>query len=97
MKLSFLPGELYLNKEQDGFYVLTLQGEEVLRTPQEKKALTKFNALRREMEAQFPAHELTLEQKRALLSKWVADSKVGLIHNSVRPAKKKIAKSRTYG
>jgi ABC-type branched-subunit amino acid transport system ATPase component len=66
MKLSFLPGELYLSKEQDGSYVVTVQGEEVLRTTVEKRALARFNTLRREMESQFPAHELTHEQKRAL-------------------------------
>ncbi len=97
MKLSFLPGDLHLNKDDGGSYIVTLQGEEVFRTPFEKKALAKFNNLRREMEAQFPAHELTSEEKRALLMKWVGDSKVGLSHNSLRPIKKKVPKSRTYG
>ncbi len=57
MQLSFLPGELQLTKTDESQYIITIQGEEVLRTPVEKKALTKFNSLRREMEAQYPAHE----------------------------------------
>ena len=97
MKISFLPGELYLDKTSDGAFVVTVQGSEVLRTRVEKQALTKFNQLRRKMEEQFPPHELTPEEKAELLNRLIADSKVGLAHNSIRPAKKKIAKSRTFG
>ena len=50
MKLSFLPGDLHLTKKQDGTYLVTMQGHEVLRTHVEKKALAKFNVLRRELE-----------------------------------------------
>jgi hypothetical protein len=97
MRLSFLPGELHLNKEDSGSYVITVQSEEVLRTSQERKALAKFNALRREMEAQFPPHELSLEEKRAILQKWITDSKVALGYNSLRTPKKKISTTRTFG
>ena len=97
MKLSFLPGELYLSKEPDGSYVVTVQGEEVLRTTVERKALAKFNTLRREMETQFPAHELTPEQKRTLLQKWIGDTLVS--HNGNRHRKQKIksGSTRTFG
>jgi len=59
MKLSFFPGNLHLSKEQDGTYLVTMQDQELLRTRIEKKALTKFHALRKELETQFPARELT--------------------------------------
>lgn len=97
MKLSFLPGDLHLNKEQDGAFVVTLQGEEVLHTAQERKALAKFNELRREMEAQFPPRELTPEEKRAILQKWISDTLVS--HNGDRHSKKKIksGSTRTFG
>jgi hypothetical protein len=97
MKLSFLPGDLHLSKEQDGLYVVIVQGKEVLRTGQEKKALAKFNTLRRDMEAQFPARELTPEEKRALLQKWIGDNLVS--HNGDRHTKKKIksGSTRTFG
>jgi hypothetical protein len=97
MKLSFLPGDLHLHKESDGSFVVTVQGSEVLRTKQERKALTKFNDLRREMEAQFPPRELTPEEKRALLQKWIGDHLVS--HNGDRHQKKKIksGSTRTFG
>jgi hypothetical protein len=97
MKLSFFPGELYLTKEQDGSYVVTVQDQEVLRTRQEKKALAQFNKLRREMESRFPPHELTPEEKRALLQKLIGDALVS--HNGDRHSKKKIksGSTRTFG
>lgn len=97
MKLSFMPGELHLNKEDSGSYVVIVQGVEILRTSQERKALAKFNALRREMEAQFPPHELSLDEKRTILQRWITDSKVALAHNSLRVPKKKISTTRTFG
>lgn len=97
IKLSFLPGDLHLNKEQNGGFVITVQGEEVRHTNQEKKALMKFNALRREMEAPFPPHEVSLGDKRAILQKWITESRVGLRYNSLRTPKKKISTTRTFG
>jgi hypothetical protein len=97
MKLSFLPGDLHLNKEDDGSYVVIVQGEHVLRTPQERKALAKFNELRLQMEEQFPPRELSLEEKRAILKKWITESRVALGHNSLRAPKKKISTTRTFG
>lgn len=52
MKLSFLPVDLHLNQERGGMYLVIMQGHEVLRTKVKKKALARFNALRRELEAQ---------------------------------------------
>ena len=97
MYLLFLPGELHLTKTQDGSYLVILRGQEILSTRSEKRALTKFNELRRDMEAQFPAHELTLEQKRALLQKLIGDTLVS--HNGDRHGKKRIksGSTRTFG
>lgn len=98
MKLSFLPGNLHLNQERDGTYVVTVQAREVLRTRVEKKALVKFNALRKDLESQFPAHELTPEEKAAALSRSVMDYKLVQVRASTKPPKKdKIRGTRTFG
>jgi hypothetical protein len=98
MKLSFLPGDLHLNKERDGSYVITMQGEEILHTRVEKKAVTKFNALRRDLETRYPARELTPEEKRAALARTVMDYKLVQVRASTKPPKKeKIKGTRTFG
>lgn len=98
MKLSFLPGDLHLCKERDGTYLVTMQGQELLRTRLEKKALTKFNTLRKDLEAQFPARELTAEEKRAALGKYLLDYKAAEVRASTKPPKKdKIRGTRTFG
>ena len=75
-----------------------MQGHEVLRTRTEKKALAKFNALRRELELQFPARELTLEEKQAALNRSVMDYKLVQVRASTKPPKKdKIRGTRTFG
>ncbi len=98
MKLSFLPGDLHLNQERDGTYLVTMQGEELLRTRIEKKALVRFNAERKELETQFPARELTPEEKRAALQKYLLDYKAAEVRASTKPPKKeKIKGTRTFG
>jgi len=98
MKLSFLPGELHLSRVQDGTYLVIMQGHEVLRTQVEKKALAKFNALRREMETLFPARELTREEKQAALEKYVMSYKLAEVRASTKPPKKdKVRGTRTFG
>jgi hypothetical protein len=42
MKLAFFPGDLHLNSERNGDYVITMQGVEILRSRVEKKAVAKF-------------------------------------------------------
>jgi hypothetical protein len=98
MQLSFLPAELYLNKTREGEYVVTLQGDEILRTRVEKKALTKFNEFRRKLEAEFPPHELTTEQKRETLKNLIGELKFTEVRNSMKkPKQDRIAKTRTFG
>jgi len=98
MKLSFLPGDLHLNQDREGTYLVTMEGHEVLRTKVEKKALTRFNTLRRELETQYPARELTPEEKRAALERYVMDYKLVQVRASTKPPKKdKIRGTRTFG
>ena len=66
LKLSFLPGELYLS-EKYGVFVIQVQGKKILRTPSKRTALSRFNELRRSMEEQFPTGEVTLEEKEEIL------------------------------
>lgn len=69
MRLSFLPGNLHLSKIPDGNYVITIQGKEVFTTRDEKKAITRFNTLRKDLESQSPAHEVTHEERKAILQR----------------------------
>ena len=76
MRLSFLPGDLHLFQQSDGTYVVTHQGEQVFRSKLEKRSLAKFNAIRRNLEVQFPARELTPEEKSAALSRSLMNYKL---------------------
>ena len=76
MNLSFLPGHLKLSKNHDGDYVITIKDEEVFRGRIEKRALSRFNAIRAEMEKEFPAHELSKEEKTAALLGSIMDTKL---------------------
>lgn len=98
MKLDFFPGDLHLNSERKGDYVVTMQGVEILRSRVEKKAVAKFNTLRRELEAQFPAREMTAQEKRAALERYLGDHKAAEVRTSTKPPKKeKIRGTRTFG
>jgi hypothetical protein len=98
MELSFLPGELYLKKTSDGTFVITIQGEEIFRGKIEKKALTEYNRIRKDMEEKYPARELTPEEKSEALRKWMMDAKITEVRNSTRKDKPdKIKGTRTFG
>lgn len=97
MKMSFVPGDLHLTKDQTGEYVLTMAGTEILRGGSEKQAVSRFKQLRKEMETKFPARELTQEERQEMLRQAVGDSLVG--HNSLGGRKKKTSAggTRTFG
>ncbi len=97
MKLSFLPGNLFLNSADDGSLTISLNGQEIFRTRSQKSAVTKFNALREEMEQRFPPHELSPEQKAEAFREMIKDSLVQ--HNSLGGRKKKTTAggTRTFG
>lgn len=96
MKMSFIPGDLHLSKDEHGDYVLMLAGQQVLRTRSEKNATARFKELRTEMETRYPARELTPEERASMFRAAVAESIVG--SSSVRKRKKSTARgTRTFG
>jgi hypothetical protein len=97
MNLSFLPGDLHLSKDSDGLFVVKMAGQEILRTKSQRSALSKFNALRGELEQKFPMREPTAEEKAELLQREINDSLLG--HNSLGGRKKKTTAggTRTFG
>lgn len=97
MKLSFLPGELYLESAEDGHFHVTLQGRVVLRASSQKAAMVKFNQLRKELEKLFPERQLTDEEKAQAFRRVIGDALVN--HNSLGGRKKKTTagSTRTFG
>jgi hypothetical protein len=97
MNLSFLPGDLHLSKSEDGMFVVTMAGQEILSTKSQRSALAKFNFLRAELEKKFPTREPTAEEKSELLHREINDSLLG--HNSLGGRKKKTTAggTRTFG
>ncbi len=59
MKLSFLPGDLHLSKDASGFFVVTMCGRELLSTKSQRSAVARFNAIRAELESEFPTRAPT--------------------------------------
>lgn len=95
MKMSFFPGKLFLESTAEGKYELRF-GEEVQTFRSEKQALQAFRDLRAKLEKDFPAREPTLEERRALLHKEIADASIG--HTSLRNAgPRKKTGTRTFG
>jgi len=96
MKLYFKRAELLLDQSPEGDYILQM-GKEILgRFRREKKAITEYNRIRRELEAKLPPTEISPKEKQATLDRYLADNLVG--HNSLRGGPpKKPAKSRTFG
>jgi hypothetical protein len=97
MKMSFLPGDLHLTKDQSGEYLVTMAGTEIHRGRSERQAVSRFKQLRKEMETRYPARELTQEERQEMLRQAVGDSLVG--HNSLGGRKKKTSAggTRTFG
>ncbi|HJP91495.1 MAG TPA: hypothetical protein VJ875_06040 [Pyrinomonadaceae bacterium] len=98
MNLLFLPGQLRLDTSASGDHVITVAGEEVFRSRHEKRAITRYNEIRSEMEGQFPARELTREEKQKILEKLIGEFKYTAVRNSMKiPKKENIPKTRTFG
>jgi len=97
MNLSFLPGDLHLKNNEEGAFIVSMAGEQLLATKSRRAAIAKFNALRRELEERFPAREPTPEEKAELLKREIGESLVG--HNSLGGRKKKTTAggTRTFG
>ena len=96
MKLSFLPAELHLREEENRYFTVFLQGNEIFRGRSSKKAITLFNELKKKFEQQFPSHDLSPEEKAEILQRTIGDELVK--HNSLKAEpRKKPARSRTFG
>ena len=97
MNISFLPGDLHLSKTDSGVFIVRVADKEILSTKSQRSALAKFNALRSELEKQFPTHEPSTEEKAQLLQREINDSLLG--HNSLGGRKKKTTAggTRTFG
>jgi len=97
MNLAFLPGDLRLSKDADGLFVVTMCGQEILSTRSQRSAVTKFNALRTELEKKFPMREPTAQEKHELLQREINDSLLG--HNSLGGRKKRTTagSTQTFG
>jgi hypothetical protein len=94
--MSFLPGQLQLCEEA-GEFIVSLKGDTVLQTRSQKAAISKFNAIRRAFEEEFPYIPPTAEEKRTLLASVLNDA---AIDQTLRrpPRKKSTARSsRTFG
>jgi hypothetical protein len=83
MRMAFLPGKLFLESTARGTFELRF-GEEVQTFRSQKAAIAAFQEIRTRLEKDFPARELTAEERRALLEKDIAES--GLGHNALRNA-----------
>lgn len=94
MKLSFIPADLHLVSD-DGEFKVTLEGTEVFRSSSSTKAVKKFREIKKGLEERFPAHDLSDEEKKELLQRAIGDALVQ--HNSVRPERKAINRTRTFG
>jgi len=74
MNLSFLPGDLHLTQNAEGFFTVTMAGQKILSTKSEPYALFKFHSLRTELENRLAKREPTAEEKAELLRNEVTDS-----------------------
>jgi hypothetical protein len=75
MNLSFLPGNLHLSKDAQGFFVLKLADREILKTKSQRYASAKYHALRRDIEKLFPAAETAPAERRTFLEREVKNSR----------------------
>ena len=95
MKLSFLPADLHLRKEENGHFTVSLRSNEIVRCRSGKKAIAVFNELKKDFEEKFPPHDLSSEEKAELLQHTIGDDLMK--YNSLSPMQKKRARPRTFG
>jgi hypothetical protein len=97
MEISFLPGELCLKKASDGTFTITIASEQVFSGKNEKKALTEYNRIRKDMEEKFPPIPLTPQQRTEMLMRYLGSN----FHaNTFKPSnkdKKPRGSTRTFG
>ena len=74
MKLSYLPGDLHLFTDKDGFVCLALKGEAIGRFRSQKEGIRRFNEIRTNLEKEHPARELSQDEKHELMVKEIGDT-----------------------
>jgi len=97
MKLAFLPGELFLELDCDGNYVVRLKGETVLATRIKNKAVGKYNAIREVLEKTFPPSVPNPDEMRAVLLKEIGAGELQGLKASNIAGRKTRQRSRTFG
>jgi adenine-specific DNA-methyltransferase len=97
MNLSFLPGDLHLSRNTEGFFVVTVAGQAILTTKSQRSALSKFNALRAELERKFPTRVPTPEEKAELLQQEINESLFGPNSRVRKKRKATTGGTRTFG
>ena len=97
MKLSFLPGQLFLDHAENGGFRVIVAGQEILHTKSQARAVAKFNEIRKQMEEHFPPTELSQADKAEAFKRAVSDWMVK--HNSLGGRSKKgtARGTRTFG
>jgi hypothetical protein len=96
MRLAFLPGQLFLERLDDGTYQLR-QGNAVAgQFKSQRQAVLAFNEMRHSLQSQFPARELSDEEKRQSMVEELGRG--SLPHNSLRGAPpRRPTGTRTFG
>jgi hypothetical protein len=79
MRLYYARAELLL-QSVDGEFLLEMAGKELGRFKQEKKAVSAYNSIRKELEQKEPPQEVSDAERKRLLQEYLANSLVG--HNS---------------
>jgi hypothetical protein len=94
--MSFLPGELHLYTDEDGFVCLVLKGDIIGRFRSQKEGVRRFNELRSVLENEHPGRQLSADERREALLREIGESLTR--HNSLRNAgPKKRTGTRTFG
>jgi hypothetical protein len=77
LKLHFVPADLHLSQQGDGTYLVTMGETVLLMTPNQRAAVRKFNEVRQALEAEFPARELSDEDRKTNFLRDLVDHQVG--------------------
>ncbi len=76
-------------------YVLEMGGKEIGKFVNQKKAVSEFNRIRRELEVTTPPVQFDDSERRSMLNRYLADNLVSDIPDRA-PARKR-SRSRTFG
>ncbi len=94
--MLFVPGDLHLYTDGEGFTCVVLKGETIGRFRSEKEGIRKFHEIRSGLEDVDPKAELSDEEKHKLLLRDIGDSLTR--HNSLRNSSpRKRTGTRTFG